>query len=318
MRKPLLAALAALALAPALASAQEVGGEVIYGRDDRIDLYQVESQKIKSLASSTVALFQSGSVESQGGLAKLSLEPYGEGMSLCQDEPFWEQKNGAFCSGSLVAPDVIMTAGHCVTSQSACEGIKFVFGWGITDKAAGTPESVPAGEVYGCRKLLGREQVGTGADWALVKLDRPVAGHQPLKLNRTGKIVNGTPLFVIGHPAGLPTKVAGGAKVRDDSKQGYVVANLDTYGGNSGSAVFNARSGLVEGILVRGENDYVWRGSCRVSNKCDDDACRGEDVTRVSAVLPTLPTPILFSEAAAKKISDWAEHGVEFDGGSGR
>lgn len=36
-------------------------------------------------------------------------------------------------------------------------------------------------------------------------------------------------------PAGLPTKIAGGATMRDASPNGYYVANLDTYGGNSGS-----------------------------------------------------------------------------------
>ena len=62
------------------------------------------------------------------------------------------------------------------------------------------------------------------------------------------------------------------------------MANLDTYGGNSGSAVFNAKTGLVEGILVRGEQDYVQKGDCRVSNVCPADGCRGEDVTKILSV----------------------------------
>ena len=53
-------------------------------------------------------------------------------------------------------------------------------------------------------------------------------------------------------------KVAGGAKVRSNNNGVYFVANLDTYGGNSGSAVFNLQTREVEGILVRGENDYVY------------------------------------------------------------
>lgn len=316
MKTSLLAA--ALLIAPALSFAQDVGGEVIYGKDDRIDLWQVESKKVRALADSTVALFQASDVTLQGGAAKLGVEPYGPGMSLCKEEPFWDQKNGAFCSGSLIGPDLLMTAGHCVRSEAACRNTKFVFGFGITDAQKGTPEEVPAGEVYGCAKLIAREEVGSGADWALIRLDRKVGNHAALKLNLTGKIGNGTPLFVIGHPAGLPTKVAGGASVRDDSRPGYVVANLDTYGGNSGSAVFNARTGLVEGILVRGENDYVWKNGCRVSQQCDDDACRGEDVTRVSSVVPSLPTPPGFSPATAAMLSALAEAGVEFDGGSGR
>ena len=46
-----------------------------------------------------------------------------------------------------------------------------------------------------------------------------------------------TPLVVIGHPSGLPTKIADGAWVRNNESEYYFVTNLDTFGGNSGSAV---------------------------------------------------------------------------------
>ena len=63
-----------------------------------------------------------------------------------------------------------------------------------------------------------------------------------------------------------------------------VTHDSSTLGGNSGSAVFNSATGLVEGILVRGEQDYVLKGDCRVSNVCPVDGCRGEDVTKISNV----------------------------------
>jgi hypothetical protein len=101
-----------------------------------------------------------------------------------------------------------------------------------------------------------------------------------------GKIDDRTPIVVIGHPSGLPTKIAGGAKVRDNSNDIFFSANLDTFGGNSGSAVFNEKSGEVVGILVRGENDYVndKDRECQVVNKCADNECRGEDVTRIENI----------------------------------
>jgi len=284
------AALVAAALSASPAAAQ-VRRKVVYGSDDRIDLYQTDSAKLKSLADSTVALFQAGDVSSAGGAAKLNTTNYGASMNLCKEEPFFEQPMGAFCSGSLVAEDVIMTAGHCVPSAEECANIKFVFGFSVKEKDK-FPTSVPAGEVYGCKELIGRDQVSDGADWALVRLDRKVSGHKALKLNRSGEIKAGAPVLVIGHPAGLPTKIAGGANVRDASKPGFFVANLDTYGGNSGSAVFNAETGLVEGILVRGEQDYTYNGTCRVSNVCANDACRGEDVTKIANVADKLPAAL--------------------------
>jgi len=296
MKRTILAVLTLLLAARVNVRAQ-AEPEVIYGDDDRLDLYQVENTKVLSWAESTVGLFQSSDVtftRVRSGFsfkkkkANLRTEPYGPGYNLCKDEPFYEQDSGAFCSGSLIAPDILMTAGHCVVSESACKNTKFVFGFSIKKKGQ-SPKTVDAGEVYGCQALLGREQVNSGQDWALVRLDRPVADHKPLAVNLGGAVTNGTPLFVIGHPAGLPTKVAGGAKVRDASPEGYFIANLDTYGGNSGSAVFNGKSGQVEGILVRGETDYVYRGNCKVSNVCPDEGCRGEDVTKMSSVLPHIP-----------------------------
>lgn len=296
--KTMLAAVAVL-LTAFPASAQ-MRTKVIYGDDGRIDLWQTDDARLKKMAGATVALFEAAGVSPDGERAKLSTQIYGERMGLCPEEPFFEQPMGAFCSGSLVAPDVIMTAGHCVTSQENCAGIKFVFGFAVTEKGA-KPSSVPAGDVYGCKELIGREQDGAGADWALVRLDRRVEGREPLKLNLTGKIEEKTPVLVIGHPAGLPTKIAGGANVRDASKPGFFVANLDTYGGNSGSAVFNAETGLVEGILVRGEQDYVYNGSCRVSNKCPNDGCRGEDVTKITNVADKIPAAAHESRVAALK-----------------
>jgi len=278
------------ALLPGRALAQRTQPETIYGEDDRRDLYQVQNPKVLDYADSTTALFPSYkvSVDSATGRAALGVSPYGEDMGLCPEEPFYKQKNGAFCSGSLVGEDLLMTAGHCVRSPDACKSTKFVFGFGIR-KEGESPESVPAGDVFGCAELLGSVVEGQGADWALIRLDRKASGRKPLAIERSGKLENTAPLFVIGHPAGLPTKVAGGATVRDASPNGYFVANLDTYGGNSGSAVFNARTGKVEGILVRGEVDYVYRNGCRVSNVCPNEGCRGEDVTKVSSLSGLIP-----------------------------
>ncbi|OGR57421.1 MAG: hypothetical protein A2X36_09200 [Elusimicrobia bacterium GWA2_69_24] len=296
MRKivPVLGILAVLALGFSQTVSAQSGPrpEVIYGDDNRVDYYQIPTPYLKGLADSTVGLFEGGNVriDPSGKVANLTTESYGDSYNLCSDEPFRDQFSGAFCSGSLVAPDIIMTAGHCVRTEAACQGTKFVFGFGVTQKGV-NPDSVAASEVYGCTKIIAREEEGEGADFALVKLDRPVKNHKVLAINRAGTPAKGTPLFVIGHPAGLPTKLAGGAWVRDPSPSGYFVANLDTYGGNSGSAVFNATSGKVEGILVRGENDFVWDSarSCRKSNQCENEGCRGEDVTKLDALSSFIP-----------------------------
>ena len=56
----------------------------------------------------------------------------------------------------------------------------------------------------------------------------------------------------------------------------------------SGSPVFNSDTHEVEGILVRGETDFVTQGSCRVSLVCPSSGCRGEDCTRTTEFVGSL------------------------------
>ena len=107
-------------------------------------------------------------------------------------------------------------------------------------------------------------QVFDVPDYAVVRLDRPVTapGAVPLKIRRTGSVAEGARLGVIGYPSGLPQKVAFGndTTVRKNFESAddevYFAANTDTYGGNSGSPIFNAITGDVEGVLSVGTSDF--------------------------------------------------------------
>ncbi len=255
--------------------------KVIYGNDDRDDMYEVTNRRILRDADSVVALVGDGSISDNGdGTSTLNGQTFGASRSLCQGEPFRTQPSIAFCSGFLVDPSIVATAAHCV-SGNTLNNVRFVFGYEMTD-ANTADTTISNEEIYSGRRILGR-QIGTqGTDWALIQLDRPVLNHPYVRIRRWGKIRTGTDVHVIGHPSGLPKKYAGGAEVRDNSASRYFVANLDTYGGNSGSPVFNRRNHVVEGILVRGETDFVRNGNCYVSNVCPANGCRGEDCTRTT------------------------------------
>jgi hypothetical protein len=210
------------------------------------------------------------------------------GYEVCDHEPYKGQPNPAWCSGFLVAPDIIATAGHCM---DWCSDTAFVFGFQTVN---GVPRmTFNNDDVYGCGTVLAAQQTGSGSDWALVQLDRPVVGHTPLAIRESGIIPDNEPIYVIGHPVGLPKKFAGGATVRDNTQGPYFVAPLDTYGGNSGSATFNMNTGVVEGILVRGEVDFVYNETleCVESNWCSYSGCTGEDVTRITEIQLYLNCP---------------------------
>lgn len=269
------------------ANAENLNQKVIYGDDNRKDIYEVNDSQLLNLADSTVALVDASQFMAKGGgYTNIKAEKYGDAYALCKDEPFYDQPTGAFCSGFLVNDDTIVTAGHCIRNQESCEDVKFVFGFAVKSINDGA-DTVKENDVYGCKQLIHTEVKGNGADFAVIKLDRKVKNHTPLKLRKKGSLAINEAVTVIGHPAGIPTKIADGAQVRS-IENGFFNTNLDTYGGNSGSAVFNSTSGEVEGILVRGATDFVFKDGCRKSNVCKDDECRGEDVTLISEVLKYL------------------------------
>jgi V8-like Glu-specific endopeptidase len=271
--------------------------QVVYGEDNRKDLFEVQDPAVLTAAKSTSALFSKFKLKKSGTVFQVSSDSFKEEFNMCSREPFAQQQAGAKCSAFLVGSQLMATAGHCINSGD-CSEAAFVFDFAYSTPAS-QPQYIPQEQVYYCSRVLKRELNGQ-EDYALVLLDRPVTDRDPLKLAPTPSQVE-MPLTVIGHPAGIPTKVADGAQVRS-SNQGFFVSNLDTYGGNSGSAVFNSETMEVLGILVRGERDYTYdsENKCYVSNYCLEGACRGEDVTHISyiqkAMEQNVPSAVTYLE----------------------
>ncbi|MBK9322463.1 MAG: trypsin-like peptidase domain-containing protein [Bdellovibrionaceae bacterium] len=256
--------------------------KVIYGDDGRIQFFQVQRPEVRAVADSTAAMIPNSNLEvKSGGITKINADSFKRVFGVCSNEPFSSEPVGAMCSAFLVGRDLIATAGHCVTDES-CPETSFVFSYRMSSLNQ-APTEVSSSEVYRCTEVIDREQT-QNQDYALVRVDRPVLGHQILTLAKSAPQA-GDSLFVVGHPSGIPTKVAGGASVRS-VYNGYFSANLDTYGGNSGSAVFSESTLEVVGVLVRGENDFDYdsQNQCMMSHRCADDGCRGEDVTLISYI----------------------------------
>ena len=283
-----------------------VDSKLVYGTDDRVDVYAETNPARLQLAQSVCGLFPSSQVTSNGnGTFSIGLSSYTfNGDPACTGEPFRTQPVSAFCTGFLVGEDLIATAGHCFDAGDLSAGnVRFVFGFQMSD--AYTPVStVPAANVYTAVQLIAQENLGSAQDYAIIRVDRAVvaSGALPLEIRRTGTVPVGTAIGVIGHPAGLPLKIAFGptTQVYNNTPTTHFVANLDTYGGNSGSPVFNATTGVVEGILVRGESDYVDTGSCFVSYQLADNQA-GEEVTKTTffaSLVPELSASITLGKAA--------------------
>lgn len=260
-------------------------GKVVYGTDDRRDVYQETDPDRRAWADSTCALVDASQLtEETDGTFTLGVSGYQvAGLPACEDEPFREQPTAAYCTGFVVGPDLIATAGHCF-SEYDLPYARFVFGFRMED--ATTPRTTfEETEVYTGVEVVAHQLEGD-FDYSVIRVDRTIEapGARILRLRSGGTIPVGTRVGVIGHPAGLPAKIAFGetTQVRESSKVGYFVANLDTFGGNSGSPVFNADTGVVEGILVRGEDDFTIESTCFRSRVLPDDEGMGEEVSKAA------------------------------------
>jgi V8-like Glu-specific endopeptidase len=266
-------------------SVNAVENKVIYGDDNRLDLYETSDSLHLDLARSTAAMISNSKLSTLGDVTTVSGSTLSS-RGICKTAKFAEQMTAANCSGFLVGEDLLVTAGHCIRTQSDCNNSSWVFDFAVEVNGESAAQ-VPASSVYKCKSIVSRDlNRGSKEDFALLRLEKKVTDRPVLKVRTEGKVADNAAIVVIGHPTGLPTKVAAGANVRTNSNSVYFVANLDTFGGNSGSAVFDANNGTVEGILVRGETDYVYDSAqgCRVPKQCSNSECRGEDVTRITNI----------------------------------
>ncbi len=279
--------------------------EIIYGRDDRVDPSFVSLNKIeKKVVSHTLALFKESNLAiNDDGQYKVIAPTLGQEHNLCPGETFSEQPKASGCSGFLVAPDILLTAGHCVTTTSRCKSFKWVMGYEIDEH--GQTKSIDKENVYSCKNIISRKQdTKTKEDYALIKLDRAYKDFDITGLSirkKNTRIALGEGVAVSGHPSGLPLKLTRNGQVIKNDENIFFEANVDTFGGNSGSIVYNEATGVLEGILVRGKADYIdsshttiqvdQQGNevpvttrCQVANRVSYDQKSAEEITRITVV----------------------------------
>ena len=277
--------------------------EMIYGEDNRIDVVRSKNPILRKVADSTPFMIYTtmlGEVKNKkySDISERNFEDLGfGGKEICEDERFAKQPLiGWFnCSAFLVANDIVVTAGHCVLTQEICDSISFGFGYQMSEDGE-IPDSIDESEVYACKDLIKASKPKNEdlrfevPDFSILRLDRKVINHIPLVLRKSGEINKNQIVAAIGYPKGLPLKIAGDATIRN-IKSITFDANLDTYENNSGSVVVDQLTGIVEGILVNGDKDFVVdeERNCIRSNVCEEGECKGETVVKTSAFRKYIP-----------------------------
>ncbi len=285
--------------------------KVIYGVDNRIDIPL--TSPLYPLVQATAGLISSNILSKVDSENYLITNPptLQTAINLCSNEKFKNDIVLATCTGSLIAPNILVTAGHCVPSKTECPTAWWIFEY---NNSAIKNNIIKSKNIFKCQRVLDRElNMHNGNDYAIIELDHAANHLVPLKYRKNGQIKNRQSIFVIGHPTGIPAKLAAGARVEGNDNPLFFYSNLDTFGGNSGSPVFNTKTKKLEGILVRGATDYIYNQekNCMQVNRCnsimrdgplsDPAKCRGEDVTRIT----NLKLPQVIAEAQQEMEIFW-------------
>ncbi len=274
--------------------------KTVYGSDRRMDLYTAISKRDQAsrVGASALEATYVNNAEAVGFILDLSLlrklpsgdfyvraDTYGVVNRLCKVENFWDQPCvDVIGTGFLIAPDRFCTAGHCIPPNADIKRLRVVFGYSLLSPQI--PESiiVKADDVYLVDRIISERLTGDAEDWAVVRLNRNSA-RAALRLGSGYPKVNSR-VFAIGYPAGLPLKISPNAEVRSGvGKNRCFIAAVDVYGGNSGSPIMSEETGKVEGILVRGDEDFrmIPTGQC-LASVVINDAHSGESVCSVASI----------------------------------
>jgi V8-like Glu-specific endopeptidase len=309
----------------------KIGERALYWEDDRSEPWEMgslSSDQQQALTRSLRATAMITKVEripatangyklytrSYRALVKDELGNEAEPKVCAYRERFAEQRLAGECSGVLVAPDVVATAGHCIKPGYVDEAdptrnrIRLVFGYRMSEGVAPMATmDFSKDAVRDIEKVIKRQFNSADdndfRDFALLQLKTPVPASvaEPMRIGSDGDVLLMTRVGVIGYPYGLPLKyVLLGQDNPDRPEKAKVSwtsdiafsAPIDGFQGNSGSPlVLAAEPDKLVGIFVRGRGDFVLdqQNNCAeptVYTLDNDD--KGEIAVRIGVIAPFL------------------------------
>tara|TARA_R110002072_G_scaffold4419_3_gene31035 strand:- start:812 stop:2530 length:1719 start_codon:yes stop_codon:yes gene_type:complete len=250
----------------------------IFGEDDRVEIKDAEG--FQEFARATAVMIPKSSVDGNRIYAlslKHQLEFTFNVSKFDKNVKFLDQPTAGRCSGFLIAPDVFVTAGHCVQTIGDAQDYIYLFDY-TSNLSFNIEENY---FVFDPKNAYEAVEVLTSVfsdrtveknnreDYAVIKLDRQ-SKRAPYRFRTSGSVKENTNIYTIGAPTGLPLKFSEKAIVVDGEPKKWFKTSIDAFPGNSGGPVFD-QNGFIEGILVRGAVQYAngsYTGDYKYDNKC--------------------------------------------------
>lgn len=203
----------------------------------------------------------------------------GNKYKLCPGQAFAKQPVAGEGTAFLIQGDQprMMTAGH-VFSESI-DHYAIIFGFEMENAVGAYETLIPIQNLYYPEKITFKDDA---LDIAIFTLNKST--NRRLLPLATKEPVLEEEVYMIGYPCGLPAKVALNAGVKESDHPQFFYTSLDAFQGNSGSPVFSMRTHEIIGVLVSGEVDFAWNGSCNQVTICSIPFCKGEKAIRISAI----------------------------------
>ncbi|MBR9859850.1 trypsin-like serine protease [bacterium] len=251
-------------------SLSDDGSRGVYDEDDRLDVTDAEGYDDFVRATAVMVLKENvrGNKVYGWSLRESLTNQFGTDK-FDPKVKFLDQITAGSCTGFLIAPDILVTAGHCIEAMKECKDFVWLFDYtnDIYHNDAGNYITVDYDDIYNCKEII-TTKLGDGDDYCFIRLDRKT-NRDPYRFRTSGKIADYEDIFMIGSSTGLPLKLSTNGYVRYNSWNQYFTSNLESFPGNSGGPVFDA-AGFIEGIHVRGSVDEVSRtGDYKYDKSCD-------------------------------------------------
>jgi V8-like Glu-specific endopeptidase len=295
MKKNLLFLLAFTTFSMGRAQWSPTSPTVIYGTDDRKEFYQIKNTTVRLQFNATGLMINDTEALIQDN-SSLRLLPstVEKTYHLCPNQVLGTQPALGHCSGILVAPNLYLTAGHCLYNEDECKTKLIVFDYKYSALSKYT-ESLSQKQYARCKRIIARSHPTSATsddapDLALIELEKPMLGRHYASLPKNKTKTNDR-VYLIGYPNGMPAKFADNAVVSDKKFRYYFNANLDAFAGNSGSPVFSAKTHELIGILSSGEDDFTYNeaGVCNELKICPNKGgCTGEMFINLQSIKANL------------------------------